>query len=66
MEIAKTRYYRIEDLMTLLGGISRPTLDRIRKSKGFPKGLRISRKITLWEIDAIESWLESKRIKNEA
>jgi predicted DNA-binding transcriptional regulator AlpA len=55
------RIGRLSDVRALLGGISRPTIDRLEASDaGFPKRIRLGRSAVGWDLDAVRVWLEQR------
>jgi predicted DNA-binding transcriptional regulator AlpA len=55
------RLGRLADVRAILGGISRPTVDRLERCEaGFPKRIRIGRSAVAWDLDALQQWLETR------
>lgn len=58
--MATGRVGRLADVRALLGGISRPTIDRLEAAGDFPKRIRIGRAAVGWDLDAVREWLERR------
>lgn len=55
------RIGRISELRARLGGISRPTIDRLEASDpDFPKRIQLGPGSVGWDLDAVDRWLESR------
>lgn len=55
------RLGRLADVQAILGGISRPTIDRLEATEpGFPRRIRIGRSAVAWDLDALQAWLETR------
>jgi predicted DNA-binding transcriptional regulator AlpA len=56
------KYMRAKELIKYLS-ISRATLYSWAKKEDFPKPIKASHKVTLWDVEAIEKYLQSKAIQ---
>ena len=56
------KYMRAKELIKYLS-ISRATLYNWAKKEDFPKPIKASHKVTLWDVEAIEKYLQSKAIQ---
>ena len=56
------KYMRAKELIKYLS-ISRATLYSWAKKEDFPKPIKASHKVTLWDVEAIEKYLQSKVIQ---
>jgi predicted DNA-binding transcriptional regulator AlpA len=56
------RIGRLADVRALLGGISRPTIDRLEADpdSAFPKRIRLGRAAVGWDLDEVMQWLERR------
>lgn len=54
---------RVSALATRLG-LSKSTIWRLTREGKFPKPIKLSDKVTVWQADAVLAWLESKEAAN--
>jgi len=59
MNIETNKYLRAKELCSLFR-ISIPTLYRYAKDQTFPKPIKPSSKVTLWNVEEIEEYFKSK------
>ena len=52
---------RVRELAPIMG-MSKNTIWRLAREGKFPKPLKISEKITVWETNAVIKWLASKAV----
>jgi predicted DNA-binding transcriptional regulator AlpA len=57
--MTETHYKRAKETAKLFS-MSIPTLYRIAKEPDFPKPLKVSKNITLWNIEEIEKYFKEK------
>lgn len=55
-----TGYIRESQLVPAIVPFSRATLWRKVKSGEFPRPIKLSTRITAWEVDSIRAWMDSK------
>ena len=55
-----TGYIRESQLVPAIVPFSRATLWRKVKSGEFPRPIKLSTRITAWEVDSIRAWIDSK------
>jgi predicted DNA-binding transcriptional regulator AlpA len=60
--MATGRVGRLADVRALLGGISRPTIDRLEADPdtGFPKRIRLGRAAVGWDLDEVRAWVDRR------
>ncbi|SDQ33840.1 MULTISPECIES: AlpA family transcriptional regulator [Nitrosospira] len=58
-------YIRQSQLIPAIVPFSSATLWRKVKTKEFPAPVKLSARITAWDVNSIRSWLESKSEKGE-
>ena len=52
---------RKDEVCRLLGGISHVTLWRLSRDAGFPKSVRITAGLAMWEQEEILQWIEVRK-----
>lgn len=57
------KYLRVQELLKMLN-ISKATLYRLSRREDFPRPVKLSRKLVMYNITEILSWLEKQREKN--
>lgn len=58
------RIIRFPELKRKLGNVSRPTIRRWEKERGFPKGVNIGPRSVGWRLDLVDEWLKEKSEKS--
>lgn len=51
---------RIEQLRVKLGGVSVDTVYRLMRSAGFPRQVKLGRRIATWDAGEVEAWIERR------
>ena len=57
---------RLPALLQKLGGISAELLDSLMESGGFPKPLKVSRRVLLWDQELVDEWIVLKGKESQA
>lgn len=52
------RFLRLPALLEKLGGVSADLVYSWMKTRGFPKPMKLSRKVSLWDLETVEGWME--------
>ena len=58
-QLPKTGYVRMADLIKFIP-VSKSSIWRMSKAGKFPKGVKLSEKVTAWKAQEVQAWLESK------
>lgn len=56
----KQEYIRAKDLSKILN-LSLTTIWRLNKAPDFPKAIKLTSRCTVWKLDEINNWLESRK-----
>jgi predicted DNA-binding transcriptional regulator AlpA len=57
---APRKLLRMPALRAKLGGVSNRTIERAMKSGNFPKPIKLTRQVLLWDEAVIDAWMERK------
>jgi prophage regulatory protein len=60
MGISSIEIVRRDEVQRLLGGISRFTLQRWVRERGFPAPIRLSPRVIGWRLAEVEAWLAAQ------
>jgi prophage regulatory protein len=58
MDILPREYLRMEQVATMIG-VARSTIFKYIKERGFPKGRKLSERLTLYKYSEVIDWIES-------
>ena len=55
------RYLRVHEVAQMLS-INKSTVWAWNKKGDFPKGIKLSERVTVWRLSEIEEWIRSKNV----